>query len=100
MRETGNRLRQRLVDTVTGDSVESWNKARGYEVGEDSFLVVEDHDLETAQQQARAMRPGAVMVQPASPTKWRGAPAPKSARASIQETSRSAPNPNKQLTNE
>jgi DNA end-binding protein Ku len=33
-RETGNRLRQQLVDSVTGEVVESHNKGRGYEVGE------------------------------------------------------------------
>ena len=36
-RETGNRLRQQLVDTVTGAVVESHEKGRGYEVGKTSF---------------------------------------------------------------
>ena len=35
--ETGNRLRQQLVDSVTGEVVETRNKGRGYEVGEKQF---------------------------------------------------------------
>jgi DNA end-binding protein Ku len=52
-RETGHRLRQQLVDTVTGDVVESHNRGRGYEVGQDQFVVVPDEDLEAAQREAR-----------------------------------------------
>jgi non-homologous end joining protein Ku len=52
-RETGNRLRQQLVDTVTGEVVESQNKGRGYEVGEKQFLMVQDEELEAARQEAR-----------------------------------------------
>jgi DNA end-binding protein Ku len=52
-RETGNRLRQQLVDSVTGEVVESSNKGRGYEVGENQFLLVQDEELQTAQQEAR-----------------------------------------------
>jgi DNA end-binding protein Ku len=32
-RETGNRLKQQMVDAETGDVVESEQKGRGYEVG-------------------------------------------------------------------
>src|SRR3954471_24006878 len=39
-RRTGHRLRHKLVDSVTGEAVDSSNKARGYEVGEDEFLLV------------------------------------------------------------
>src|SRR5215218_4491024 len=66
-RNTGNRLRQELVDAVTGETVERSDKGRGYEVGESSFLAVEDEELEVARQQAHAMRPGAVTVQPPAP---------------------------------
>ena len=52
-RETGNRLRQQLVDTVTGEVVGSQNTGRGYEVGENDFLIVENEELEVAQQEAR-----------------------------------------------
>jgi DNA end-binding protein Ku len=52
-RDTGHRLRQQLVDSVTGEVVESHNKGRGYEVGEDQVLIVQDEELETAKQEAR-----------------------------------------------
>jgi non-homologous end joining protein Ku len=52
-RETGHRLRQQLVDSVTGDVVESHNRGRGYEVGENQFLIVQDEELEAAQQEGR-----------------------------------------------
>jgi DNA end-binding protein Ku len=55
-RETGNRLRQQLVDAVTGEAVERQNKTRGYQVGENQFLTIEDEELEAARQEAR-MRP-------------------------------------------
>ena len=40
-RRTGHRLKHQLVDSVTGEAVETHDKARGYEVGEDRFLLVE-----------------------------------------------------------
>ena len=52
-RETGHRLRQQLVDSVTGEVVQSHNKGRGYEVGENQFLIVQDEELQAAQQEAR-----------------------------------------------
>src|SRR4051794_31199449 len=52
-KQTGNRLRQQLVDSVTGEVVDSMAKARGYEVGQNQFLMVDDAELESAQQQAR-----------------------------------------------
>ena len=52
-RQTGNRLRQQLVDTVTGEVVKSHDKGRGYEVGERQLLLVPDEDIEAAQQEAR-----------------------------------------------
>src|SRR5213075_2367661 len=52
-RRTGHRLKHKLVDSLTGEAVDSSNKARGYEVGEDEFLLVEDRDLE----RARSERP-------------------------------------------
>jgi hypothetical protein len=53
-RQTGNRLRQQLVDTVTGDVVDPLDKARGYEVGENKFVVVEDEELKGAKEEAKA----------------------------------------------
>jgi DNA end-binding protein Ku len=52
-RRTGHRVRHKLVDSVTGEAVDSSNKARGYEIGEDEFVLVEDRDL----QRARSARP-------------------------------------------
>ena len=41
-RRTGNRLRHQLVDSVSGEIVESHDKGRGYEVGHNRFVMVED----------------------------------------------------------
>ena len=48
-RQTGNRLRQQFVDSVTGEPVNSENKGRGYEIGKDQFLPVEDEELDAIQ---------------------------------------------------
>jgi hypothetical protein len=48
-RRTGNRLKQQLVDAVTGEPVGSDDKARGYEVERDSFLLIEDDELDAIQ---------------------------------------------------
>ena len=45
-RETGNRLRQRMVDEETGDEVEREDRVKGYEVGRGSYVQVEDKELE------------------------------------------------------
>ena len=74
-RNTGNRLRQQLVDAVTGEAVDSSHRRRGYEVGDSSFLPVEDEELEVARQQAQARRPGAAPVQPPAPAPISEAPA-------------------------
>src|SRR6185312_14870053 len=62
-RHTGHRLKHKLVDSVTGEAVDSSNKARGYEVGENDFLVVEDRDIE----RARSERPPPGAVELAEP---------------------------------
>jgi DNA end-binding protein Ku len=62
-RRTGHRLRHKLIDSVTGEAVHPANKARGYEVAEDEFVLIDDRDLE----RARSARPppGAVkLVEP------------------------------------
>jgi DNA end-binding protein Ku len=53
-KQTGNRLRQQLVDVVTGEPVQAHNKGRGYEVGESQFLLVSDDELEAAEQEGRS----------------------------------------------
>jgi DNA end-binding protein Ku len=59
-RRTGHRLKHKLVDSVTGETVNSSNKARGYEVGDSEFLLVEDRDLERARSERPP--PGAVAL--------------------------------------
>jgi hypothetical protein len=53
-KQRGNRLRQQLVDVVTGEPVQAHNKARGYDVGENQFLLVRDDELEAAEQEGRS----------------------------------------------
>ena len=45
-KNTGNRLRQQLVDDVTREPVEAADKRRGYEYGKNSYLLIEDEELE------------------------------------------------------
>jgi non-homologous end joining protein Ku len=47
-RRTGHRLKHKLVDSVTGEPVDASDKARGYDIGENEFLFVEDRDLAQA----------------------------------------------------
>lgn len=53
-------LKHKLVDSIAGEAVDSSNKARGYEVGENEFLLVEDRDLEHARSERPP--PGAVEI--------------------------------------
>jgi DNA end-binding protein Ku len=53
-KQTGNRLRHQLVDSVTGDPVQAHDKGRGYEVGENQFLLVGDEELEAAEREGRS----------------------------------------------
>src|SRR6266496_3748067 len=46
-KKTGHRLKQQLVDSVTGDVVESGDKGRGYQIGKDEYLPVEDDELDS-----------------------------------------------------
>jgi DNA end-binding protein Ku len=46
-KQTGHRLKQQLVDSETGDVVESDDKGRGYEVGKNEFIEVSDEELES-----------------------------------------------------
>lgn len=43
---TGNRLKRQMVDSVTGDVVESEDQVRGYAVSKDAYVVVEDAELD------------------------------------------------------
>jgi Ku protein len=48
-RETGNRLKQQMVDAETGDIVEGEDKARGYELTKGKYVEVEKDELEAVQ---------------------------------------------------
>src|ERR1700712_218891 len=47
--ETGNRLKQQMVDAETGDIVEKEQKGRGYEVSKGEFIEIEKEELEAVQ---------------------------------------------------
>jgi DNA end-binding protein Ku len=48
-RETGNRLKQQMVDAETGDVVEGDQKGRGYELSKGKYVEVEKEELEAVQ---------------------------------------------------
>ena len=48
-RKTGNRLKQQNVDSETGEVVPREDIGRGYEVGKNQYLVVEDEEFEAIQ---------------------------------------------------
>ena len=47
--ETGNRLKQQMIDSETGDVVESDQKGRGYEVSKGKYVEIEKDELEAVQ---------------------------------------------------
>src|ERR1700681_1442650 len=48
-KETGNRLKQQMVDAETGDVVEGEQKARGYELKKGEYVEVDKEELEAGQ---------------------------------------------------
>jgi Ku protein len=48
-RETGNRLKQQMVDSETGEVVESDQKGRGYELRKGKYVEIEPEELEAVQ---------------------------------------------------
>jgi DNA end-binding protein Ku len=48
-KETGNRLKQQMVDAETGDVVESAQKGRGYELRKGEYVEIEKDELEAVQ---------------------------------------------------
>jgi DNA end-binding protein Ku len=46
-RETGNRLKRLMVDSETGELVESENVIKGYEIGKRQYLHLEDEEIES-----------------------------------------------------
>lgn len=45
-RQTGNRLKQNLVDSVSGEPVDTADRVKGYQVSKGQYVMVEDSDLE------------------------------------------------------
>jgi DNA end-binding protein Ku len=48
-KKTGNRLKQQLVDSETSEPVEREDVGRGYEIGKNQYLQVEDEEIEKIQ---------------------------------------------------
>src|SRR5471030_2272439 len=48
-KQTGNRLKQQMVDAETGDVVEADQKGRGYELKKGEYIEVEKEELEAVQ---------------------------------------------------
>jgi DNA end-binding protein Ku len=44
-RATGNRLKRQMVDSVTNEVVENEEQIKGYAVGKDHYVTVEDDEL-------------------------------------------------------
>jgi DNA end-binding protein Ku len=45
-KKTGNRLRQQMIDDVTREPVESEDRGRGYEYAKNTYLPIDDEELE------------------------------------------------------
>ena len=45
-RETGNRLRRRLVDPETEETVEADEQVKGYQVGKNDYIVLEEEEID------------------------------------------------------
>lgn len=45
-RKTGNRLKQNLVDSVSGEPVETADRVKGYQFSKGQYVMIEDADLE------------------------------------------------------
>jgi Ku protein len=48
-RETGNRLKQQMIDAETGDVVEGDQKGRGYELSKGKYVEIEPEELDAVQ---------------------------------------------------
>jgi DNA end-binding protein Ku len=75
-RRTGNRVRHQLVDSVTGEVVDPYDKGRGYEVGHNSFVIVEEEELQAARDAERTSQ-----AEPANPSEAPASSAPRKAAA-------------------
>jgi len=48
-RETGNRLKQLMVDSDTNEPVEREDRVRGYQIAKNDYLFIEDDDLDAVE---------------------------------------------------
>lgn len=48
-RKTGNTVKRHYVDGVTGKPVEDDDEVKGYEIGDDEYLLVEDEEIDAVQ---------------------------------------------------
>jgi DNA end-binding protein Ku len=48
-RKTGNKVKRQFIDSETGEVVETEDQAKGYPISKNSFLIVEDEDLDKIQ---------------------------------------------------
>ena len=48
-RKTGNRLKQQMIDSATGDIVEKDDQAKGYPVAKDRYILVSEDELDAIQ---------------------------------------------------
>jgi len=48
-RKTGHRLRQQIIDEVTGKAVDKDEKTRGYEVSKGKYVEIEPEEIKTIQ---------------------------------------------------
>src|SRR5208337_4101638 len=48
-RKTGNKVKRQFVDAETGEVVENDDQAKGYPVAKDSYLLVDDDELDQIQ---------------------------------------------------
>jgi DNA end-binding protein Ku len=46
-RKTGNRLKQNLVDSVSGEPVDTADRVKGYQVAKGQYVMVEDTEIES-----------------------------------------------------
>ncbi len=51
-KETGNRLKQQMIDAETGDVVESDQKGRGYELKKGEYVEIDKDELEPSRSRA------------------------------------------------
>jgi DNA end-binding protein Ku len=46
-RETGNRLRRKLIDPDTDETVESEDQVKGYQVGKNEYVIMEEEEIDS-----------------------------------------------------